>query len=87
MGKGNNDCHNYHRQSSWHNSDRDGKRSYWGGDNDNDSVSKWLTCVLRHGATEEYIYMDKHGYVSVDQLIALRAKELGKTTSLAKKQF
>jgi hypothetical protein len=31
--------------------------------------------------------MDKHGYVSVDQLIALREKEFGKTTSLARRQF
>eukprot|EP00435_Cladocopium_sp_Y103_P064226 s679_g25.t3 len=73
----------YHRQSSWHKSDRgDRNRSYWRGDNDNDSVSKWLTYVLRHGASEEDVYMDKHGYVSVDQLIALREKEFGKTTSL-----
>ena len=30
----------------------DRNRSYWRGDNDNDSVSKWLTYVLRHGASE-----------------------------------
>ena len=158
----------------------DRNRSYWRGDNDNDSVSKWLTYVLRHGASEvdwgdalqdlvgessrrqrptraratphtikvlyivvskyfqvlsfkrsvehsnilrlvsrcspvsppwivctmqcslstriltrpsrcgrgqEDVYMDKHGYVSVDQLIALREKEFGKTTSLARRQF
>eukprot|EP00435_Cladocopium_sp_Y103_P049397 s394_g14.t2 len=77
----------YHRQSSWHKSDRgDRNQSYWRGGDDNDSVSKWLTYVLRHGASEEDIYMDKHGYVSVDQLITLREKEVGKTTSLAKKQ-
>ena len=30
----------------------DRNRSYWRSDNDNDSVSKWLTYVLRHGASE-----------------------------------
>ena len=38
------------------------------------------------GHRQEDVYMDKHGYVSVDQLIALREKEFGKTTSLARKQ-
>eukprot|EP00438_Fugacium_kawagutii_P012370 Skav200393 [mRNA] locus=scaffold4049:30767:32142:+ [translate_table: standard] len=77
-------------RSSWHKSRSSGddRRSYWRNDfsNDNDSVSKWLTYVLRHGASEarEELDMDKHGFVSVDQLIALREKESGKTTSLAK---
>eukprot|EP00434_Breviolum_minutum_P014422 symbB.v1.2.012714.t1/scaffold882.1/size155402/9 len=75
---------NDYRNSSWHKSDR--PRSYWRsesyGSNDNDTVSKWLTWVLRHGASEEDVHMNKHGYVSVDELIALREKEHGKTTNL-----
>lgn len=31
---------------------------------------------------QEDVHMNKHGYVSVDELIALREKEHGKTTSL-----
>ena len=46
-----------------------------------------LTHPSRCGRGQEDVYMDKHGYVSVDQLIALREKEFGKTTSLARRQF
>ena len=40
----------------------DRNRSYWRGDNDNDSVSKWLTYVLRHGASEVGDWEDPRTY-------------------------
>ncbi len=38
--------------------------------------------VIEVPSCQEDVHMNKHGYVSVDELIALREKEHGKTTSL-----